>query len=274
MIIRDVPENFTPAVCSKCGQMTERIIQMPLLDGSGRTVDKVVGIMCRCREEELEARKKKEEQEDKMRRIQTLRRMSLITEDATIAGARFRNFRVDDGNSSIAKIMQRYVLQFKTMLERNQGLLFYGDVGTGKSYAAAAIANELLYREVPVIMTSFVKILNEIMKFEKDSSIYSEKLNAADLLVIDDLGVERSTDFSLEKVYDVIDSRYRSGKPIIITTNLDVGQMKNCMDIRYNRIYDRIFEMCYPVRFDGTAWRKKKSVSKFDEMKKLLEGER
>ena len=167
--------------------------------------------------------------------------------------------------------MQKYVTDFDTMFERNQGLLFYGDVGTGKSYAAAAVANELLYREVPVIMTSFVKILNEVMKFDKDSGTYINRLNAADLLVIDDLGVERGTDFSLEKIYDIVDSRYRAGKPLIITTNLDMAQMKNCTDIRYNRIYDRIFEMCYPVRFNGTAWRKKKCVSKFDEMRKLLE---
>lgn len=270
-IIEKVPENFVPAICPKCGERTEKLIDWPLMGGTGRTVKRVVSVMCKCRIEELELQKKKEEQEEKMRRINDLRRMSLITEDATIADARFRNFRIDEGNKNIAKIMQKYVLQFDKMLERNQGLLFYGDVGTGKSYAAAAIANELLNREVPVIMTSFVKILNEIMRFDKDSGMYIEKLNAADLLVIDDLGVERGTDFSLEKVYDIVDSRYRCGKPIIITTNVDVAQMKNCNDIRYNRIYDRIFEMCYPVRFNGTAWRKKKSVSKFDEMRKLLE---
>ena len=272
MLMKGVPDCFIPSTCQTCGQPTEKVIDWPLMDGTGRTVRRVVGIMCRCDVEEQEERRKREEQEAKMRRIQDLRRMSLITEDATISSARFRNFRVDDGNRDIAQIMQKYVLQFDTMLSRNQGLLFYGDVGTGKSYAAAAIANELLYREVPIIMTSFVKILNEIMKFDKESSVYVEQLNAADLLVVDDLGVERGTDFSLEKVYDIVDSRYRSGKPMIVTTNVDVGQMKNCTDIRYSRIYDRIFEMCYPVRFSGTAWRKKKSVSKFDEMKKLLEG--
>lgn len=268
----DDRDNYAPAICKKCGQPKEKVIDWPLMNGTGQTVQRIVSVMCECDIKDQEEHRKREEQEAKMRRINDLRRMSLINEDATIAGARFRNFRVDEGNQNIVKIMQKYVGQFDTMLKRNQGLLFYGGVGTGKSYAAAAIANELLCREVPVIMTSFVKILNEVMKFEKDSSVYADKLNAADLLVVDDLGVERGTDFSLEKVYDIVDSRYRSGKPMIVTTNVDVAQMKNCTDIRYNRIYDRIFEMCYPVRFNGTAWRKKKSVSKFDEMKKLLEG--
>lgn len=59
-------------------------------------------------------------------------------------------------------------------------------------------------------------------------------MNQSKLLIIDDLGAERGTDYSLERVYDIIDSRYRSNKPIILTTNLTMEQMKNCEDIRYN----------------------------------------
>ena len=48
--------------------------------------------------------------------------------------------------------------------------------------------------------------------------------------------------------------------------------MKMCTDIRYNRIYDRIFEMCYPVKFEGMSWRKVSAAERFREMKELLEG--
>lgn len=96
-------------------------------------------------------------------------------------------------------------------------------------------------------------------------------LNAAKLLIIDDLGAERSTDYALEKVYNIIDSRYLSGKPLILTTNMTLKDMQESEDIRYRRIYDRIFEMCFPVRFAGRSWREKAASKRFDAMKNLME---
>lgn len=96
-------------------------------------------------------------------------------------------------------------------------------------------------------------------------------LNVAKLLIIDDLGAERSTDYALEKVYNIIDSRYLSGKPLILTTNMTLKDMQESEDIRYRRIYDRIFEMCFPVRFAGRSWREKAASKRFDAMKNLME---
>lgn len=96
-------------------------------------------------------------------------------------------------------------------------------------------------------------------------------LNAAKLVIIDDLGTERNTEYALEKVYNIIDSRYRTGKPLILTTNMTVREMQETTDIRYKRIYDRIFEMCYPVRMSGRSWREKEAENRFDKMKKLME---
>ena len=62
------------------------------------------------------------------------------------------------------------------------------------------------------------------------------------------------------------------GHPIILTTNLTMEQMKNCEDIRYNRIYDRIFEMCYPVKVSGLSWRKREAASRYAATKQILEG--
>lgn len=256
--------------CTVCGERFERRIPFPLLDGSGGTEERIVAISCKCRRDERERTEKRMKFEEDQRRIDELRKLSLM--DAKIKDVRFSTYRVTDENRRIFNIAKRYVENFEEMLERNQGLLLWGNVGTGKSYTAAAIANELLQKQVPVIMTSFVKLLKELGGFDNDDAAYISKLNSATLLVIDDLGTERGTDFALEKVYDVIDSRYRSNKPIILTTNLDFDFMKNCTDIRYNRIYDRIFEMCYPVKVEGMSWRKKEAVARFGDMKKILEG--
>ena len=100
------------------------------------------------------------------------------------------------------------------------GLLIWGDVGTGKSFFAGCIANALLEKGVPVLMTNFSRILNTLtgMHFE-DRNQFIDSLNRYSLLIIDDLGIERNSEFALEQVFNVIDSRYRSKKPLIVTTN-------------------------------------------------------
>ncbi len=127
----------------------------------------------------------------------------------------------------------------------------WGDVGTGKSYTAAAIANALMERRVSVIMTSLIKILSKVGNTGVCEDTI-ENLNRPQLLILDDFGAERSTDYVLENVYNIIDSRYRSGKPLILTTNLTLEEMKRTDDRRYQRIYDRIFFDVF-FRFDSLA---------------------
>ena len=155
------------------------------------------------------------------------------------------------------------------MYEKNQGLLFWGNVGTGKSYAAACIANRLMDHGVRVIMTSFVKLLENTRVPLREAETMM-RLSSAKLVIFDDLGAERSTDYALEKTYNIIDSRYRSNKPMILTTNLTLDEMFAEKDLRYRRIYDRIFEVCYPVQWTGPSWRILQAKAKFTEMGKLL----
>lgn len=256
--------------CAECGEATERELVFPLLDGSGGTEKRKVPVSCRCKREARENTERRLAFEESKRQIDKLRNMSLM--DEKLKGVTFASYEKTEENAKALNLAQKYVDRFEEMYEKGQGLLFWGDVGTGKSYTAAAICNELLEKQVPVIMTSFIKLLKSMGNFEREDEELIKRLNEAKLLVIDDLGAERGTDFALEKVYDIIDSRYRTGKPIILTTNLALPEMQNCSDIRYNRIYDRIFEMCYPVRLTGLSWRKKEAVARFDTMKQILEG--
>lgn len=266
--------------CSICGEVVYREISMPLLDGSGRQKKISAHCVCRCQREEKEKTYERRMRfEEEQRTINNLQRLSLM--DVRLKEVRLSTYQVTEENRRAFGIAKRYVENFSEMFSKGQGILFWGNVGTGKSYTAAAIANELLEQMQSVIMTSFIKLMDEMSDFQKDKSEYMAKLNwaklltklnQAKLLIIDDLGAERGTNFSLEKVYDIIDSRYRTGKPIILTTNLEISQMKNCNDIRYNRIYDRIFEMCYPVKMDGMSWRKKEAAARFSETKCILEG--
>ena len=147
---------------------------------------------------------------------------------------------------------------------KNIGLLLFGDVGTGKSFLAGCIANALLEQDVPVLMTNFPTILNRMTGlFGSDRADFLASLNAYDLLILDDLGAERGTEYALEQVFAVIDARYRSRKPLVVTTNLTLDALKHPDDLAHARIYDRILEICAPILFGGENLR----VEKANEMK-------
>lgn len=252
--------------CGKChGKKQTRLPASTFTDGR----EMIVHCICKCQAEANERKKEEEERRETMERIEKLKSTSLI--DDKLKNAKLRTFQKDSDNQKVYTLAERYVERFDEMYQKRQGLLFWGTVGTGKSYTAACIANELLERNIPVVMTSFVKILQNIQGNQEEEKIFMRYLNDARLLIIDDLGTERNTDYALEKVYNIIDSRYRAGKPLILTTNMTVKEMQENTDVRYKRIYDRIFEMCFPVRVSGRSWREKEAAKRFDEMKKLME---
>ncbi|MCB6812321.1 ATP-binding protein, partial [bacterium MSK18_59] len=82
-------------------------------------------------------------------------------------------------------------------------------------------------------------------------------------------GMERGTEYGLEQVYSVIDSRYRSSKPLIATTNLTLEELQHPQDTPHARIYDRLTSMCAPVRFTGSNFRKETAQEKLERLKQL-----
>lgn len=257
-------------VCGKCHTRRQTEIELPDTKAEGGKVRIKVPVMCKCREEALKAEEQHEEQRKQMEVVGALKKQSLM--DERLKDATFAKFKATPDNQRNLRLCHRYAEHFDEMLGKDQGLLFYGGVGTGKTFAAACIANHLLNLRVPVVMTSFVKLLETMQGFKEEDDKLIARLNQAKLLIIDDLGAERSTDFALEKVYNIVDSRYRAKLPMILTTNLTVEEMKETMDLRYARIYDRIFELCYPMQFTGRSWRRTEAAQRFREMESFLEG--
>ena len=247
--------------CGKCGSRKQLRVKFG---------DKthVVRCVCKCESKELEEKKKQEEYEEQMRRINRLKEASMM--DKKYREVTFDKYEVREENKKVFEMAKKYADRFQDMYKKNQGLLLYGPVGTGKSFTAACIGNYLLDNAKPVIMTSFVKILQDIWENDREAE-YITILNSASLLIVDDLGTERETDYALEKVYNIIDSRVRANKPMIITSNLELNDMMECEDIRKKRIYDRILECCYPMYVGGTSFRMMKAAQRFDEMKDFLE---
>ena len=154
------------------------------------------------------------------------------------------------------------------MLAQNAGLLLFGSPGTGKTFAASCIANALMGKGVPVLVTSIVRLTAGM--FGDDLNELLSRMNAARLLVLDDFGAERSTDFKQEQVFTLIDARYAAKKPMIITTNLT--DFKTETDVRRKRVYDRIFEVCTPIKMDGESKRRVEGQKKRDSIRAILEG--
>lgn len=250
--------------CGKCKQPRRKYREIG-------GVTRLTTEMCKCDVMAEDERKRKEEEAKRMERASELRRVSLM--DDKFKSSTFDNFVVTQHNARAVKLAKSYCERFPEMVKKNQGLLFHGDVGTGKTFLTACIANAVLDQCYSVIMISLAKILKSLSPFGgQEEEKLLKRLSEVTLCIIDDLGVESGTDTALSKVYDIIDSRYRSGKPTIFSTNVPFSKMQQEEDIRYVRIYDRVFEMCYPIQLDGPSWRKKTAAQNFNEMQKLLEG--
>jgi DNA replication protein DnaC len=160
------------------------------------------------------------------------------------------------GNEKIMAIAKDYVDNFDDKYEKGLGLLLFGETGTGKSFTAACIANELLAKDRPVHMTHFERLFNTLWDLKRGKQEFLDNLNKFDLLVIDDLGAENTSDYTSSVIFNVVETRLNAGLPMIITTNLTRSELLSTSDMRKKRIYSRLFECCIPLEVDGADRRK------------------
>ena len=249
-------------MCGKCHTKKQKKI-------SFLGVERVVGCLCQCAAEEMEREREKHRAEDELLHIRQMKSAGL--QDSTFFDYTFANC---DETHPCVQYARRYVGNFAEFQKNGQGLLFWGNVGTGKTFLAGCIANALMEKNIPVLMTSFPKLLNALGGlYSGEKNEYLKSLNQYRLLIIDDLGVERDTPYVLETVYLVIDERYKSGKPFIITTNLLLEKLRNPADLEHGRIYDRIMERCVPVAFSGKNYRTDKGRKNMENAAGILKHE-
>ena len=201
-------------------------------------------------------------------RINILRNMCFTDGESEMRNFTFEN--ADSANAEIMNVARNYVEHFDMFKQEGTGLLFYGDVGVGKSYAAACIANALIDKGVTVLMTNFATIANTAQGKFDGKQQYFDSLNSYQLLILDDLMAERRTEYMQEIVHNVIDSRKNAGLPLIITTNLTAQELKNPPDLAYKRTFSRLLGMCHPYEAKGIDRRRERLNSNFERNKRLL----
>lgn len=221
--------------------------------------------LCKCGKEKRDREEEEQRQRAFEQKVRKYREMGFS--EIQMQNWTFEN---DDlGNKKLTDIAKRYVDNFDKFYKEGKGLLLYGGVGTGKTYIACMIANALVDKGHPVLVTNFSRILNTLQSTTKKQE-YLDSLNNFELIVIDDLGVERDTGYAKEQVFSIIDSRYRAELPMIITTNLSLQKLATETDLAYKRVYDRIIERCYPIEVSGESRRIKKLLNSSDDMKSIL----
>ena len=229
----------------------------------------VVGCLCKCAKEAYDqeaATRQKQEEADKIMRLRS----------SGISSQEFRNarFSADDGQSpGPMGVLQRYVDGWERAYKENIGLLLWGGVGTGKSFGAACIANALIEQSIPACMVNLSSVLNSLTNFQGvDRNQCIGDLMKYPLLILDDFGMERRTEFANEQIFNVVDERYRSGKPLIVTTNIPLASLKAPDSLEMSRICDRLLEMCTPVGFGDKGRRQAKAAAKMQRAAEFLRG--
>ncbi len=223
--------------------------------------------MCRCDRERANMEETKEQDRQKQYRIEALKGEGLYSR--MYASCTFEN---DDLREEKAgKVARNFVENFDFATENNMGILFWGGVGTGKTYYAACIANALIEKCKTVVMSNVQTLVAEMTEnFNANREHVLNTVKTCDLLILDDLGAERGSDFMQDNVYSIVDARCRSCKPMIVTTNLNPADFRNEENDMKRRTYDRISECCTPVLVNGESRRMGIAKEKALLFKKML----
>lgn len=184
---------------------------------------------------------------------------------------KFENFEVNSNNKKVYQSLKDYSERFVNLEER-KGLILTGNNGVGKTHLACSIANELIKNGIPIIYGTLINLLAELKNtYDNDNNISEMEIiklyEKVDLLIIDDLGKEKPSEWGLEKLFTIINSRYENNLPVIITTNYDQNSLINRLSINgeietAKSIISRLYEMCYLVKIEDRDHRiKNKKVS-------------
>ncbi len=146
-------------------------------------------------------------------------------------------------------------------LENRSGLYIYGPTGTGKTMLASLILNELIYEYQ--VKSTYINITRDFFNpiratFNTENAMYGKgeeiynKIAQSDVLVIDDFGVQADSEWEKRTLYDLINARYESMKPTIITSNEEPKKWK---DLFNGRIFSRLEEMTNPIFIESMDFR-------------------
>ena len=167
----------------------------------------------------------------------------------------FENFNINLENEMAVKVAKAYTNKSIEKMQ-NDGLIITGESGVGKTHLAASIANKLIENDKIVLMGRLTMLLDMIKETFRDNTKSENELielySNVDMIIIDDLGKEKISQWALEKMYTIIQSRNENGLPIIITTRFDkhglIERFSQSQDEQLvDAIISKLYQMCYGI---------------------------
>lgn len=207
-------------------------------------------IQCKCKQEAID-RENREREEAEQSYLREIRRQKAFTSDKS------RNFTFDADNGrdpEASRIARTYADEFD---KTGKNFILNGNPGLGKSFLACCIVNAAIDRGLTARFTNVSEIERELWNAENKNAIYDD-LTRLDLLVLDDFGVERQSEYMKQITFNIIDARYQAGKPLMITTNIKNSQLaaaKEAEDIEKSRIFGRLLENAAAYTMKGRDYR-------------------
>jgi DNA replication protein DnaC len=203
-----------------------------LCDGSGFVYDEATNTAsdCRCRPQRVALAK--------------ARSLSAVI-PKRYRDVSFERPPVTDIDPQVVSATRRFADRIDEKLDAGRGLWFMGPVGTGKTTLSMLVSKAALKGGRSVAIYSLPRLLNEIRdthRAERSHVDLLDRLTAVDLLHIDDVGAERTTDWVLEELYSIVNARYEDERSIVITTNI-LDREALCEQIT-ERTVSRLTEMC------------------------------
>ncbi len=176
---------------------------------------------------------------------------------------RFSNYVTDNqGQRQAFSVSRRWVSEFLEGDSKN--FIFSGSTGTGKNHLACAMANALMTRNKTVLVITVAELMMKIRdKYNRQSNVteaqFLKYLSQVDLLVLDEVGVQRMNDHEAIMINTIIDSRYTNEKATGILTNLKSDDLTQVLGAR---VMERLLESCEWVSFTWESFRKQVRNSK------------
>lgn len=237
--------------CNICGEATEYVAPVPKNNPIGYLR---LHRPCKCERETAEAERIFDEHNKKMERARDIVDAGYLDEKYALP-----SFDKDDGrNEEQTAFFKLYCENWKDNKADNIGFYLFGSTDMGKTYLACSVANYIRIEVGDYVLcgksTDYIsEMLND---YGKNASTLLYKVRRYPLMVVDDLGTEINNERNMSALEQIIDARYRAGKPLIITSNFTPKQLYSNGGELEDRIKSRISGMCKPKKIEGPNRRK------------------